>query len=323
MLQYSLDGGSTYANVGAFGDADDCLNAHWYNSNNVVNLTSASPRHGWSGGPSGSCQPGTSGGWVTAKHCLRALAHSPSVRFRFLFGAGSQCNSYDGVAVDDILIEEAPSDAPTVGYSCIGTTVDFSTNTGTGCPTTFAWDFGDPPSGADDHASTENASHTFSGPGAYTISYTQGSACTASSTVELHLTMLDVHLDVQDALCGPGTGAITAVVGNASSPSFTWTPGGGVHGNDHRLGRWQLPRNSERPRCLPPYATGHRTVEPGRHGGARHARGCALLCLRGRIGQRIGDRWHPALSIPMVAGRRGRSHGNKPRGRDLYLHHHG
>ncbi|HXC03658.1 MAG TPA: hypothetical protein VNZ86_02850, partial [Bacteroidia bacterium] len=111
VLQSSTDGGTTWVNVGAFGDPVDCLNANWYNYGNITWITSATPKNGWCGriGPTvGSCQ-GTngSGGWVTAKHCLTGLANKPNVMFRFLFGAGTTCNSYDGIAVDDILIENA------------------------------------------------------------------------------------------------------------------------------------------------------------------------------------------------------------------------
>lgn len=225
VLQYSLDGGSTYTNVGAYGDADDCLNANWYNSSNIVNLTSASPRHGWSGGPSGSCSAGGSGGWITAKHCLAYLANAPSVRFRFLFGAGSQCNSYDGAAIDDILIQNAPPNAPAINYACNGNTVTF-TNAGGGCPTVFAWDFGDPASGAANYAATENATHTFSTAGNYTITYTQSSGCAASGTVTQDITFLDATVQHTDANCGPGSGSASVVVNNAASPNYAWTPGG-------------------------------------------------------------------------------------------------
>ncbi|HEX2617179.1 MAG TPA: PKD domain-containing protein, partial [Flavobacteriales bacterium] len=225
VLQYSLDEGATYDNVGAFGDPQDCLNANWYNADNVLNLSGASPRHGWSGGPTGSCQVGSSGGWITAKHCLTDLAHAPSVRFRFYFGAGHQCNNYDGAAIDDILVQNAPPNASAFTYSCTGNTVDFISQ-GTGCPVSFHWDFGDPVSGSGNLANTQNATHTFSGPGTYTISHLEASDCAGTSTTTQDITILDVTTQVSDAQCGPGSGSASVVVNNATTPHFLWDPDG-------------------------------------------------------------------------------------------------
>ena len=102
-FQYSLNSGTTWVDVGAMGDPTDCMDANWYNYNNVTNLGSYShslPGHGgatqtypslctgtstngWCGniqaanytdttGVSGStCQAGNgSGAWVRAKHCM-------------------------------------------------------------------------------------------------------------------------------------------------------------------------------------------------------------------------------------------------------------
>jgi hypothetical protein len=70
-LQYSINGGATWANVGAYGDPVDCLNDNWYNCPDIFNLTAAFPRHGWSGRvglTSGSCAGGFgSGAWLEAE----------------------------------------------------------------------------------------------------------------------------------------------------------------------------------------------------------------------------------------------------------------
>ncbi|MCC6401838.1 MAG: hypothetical protein IT227_13820 [Flavobacteriales bacterium] len=150
-FQLSLNGGQTWSNVGAWGDPVDCLNDNWFNAGNITNLTSASPKHGWSGrsgATSGSCQGGFgSGGWVTAKHCIPAASNQPQVIFRFLFGAGTQCNGYDGIAIDDILIQEAEGAIADFTWTCAGATASFAPVAG-GCPSSWAWDFGDPASGA-------------------------------------------------------------------------------------------------------------------------------------------------------------------------------
>ena len=100
------------------------------------------------------------------------LAGKPGVLFRFLFGAGTICNNYDGFAVDDILIGEAPPNAAAFTYTCINNNTANFSNSSALCPTGFSWDFGDPSSGTNNMATTANPSHTFSGPGKYTVTLT-------------------------------------------------------------------------------------------------------------------------------------------------------
>jgi|694.fasta_scaffold03233_20 gliding motility-associated-like protein len=230
VLQYSLNGGATYTNVGAFGDPVDCLNDNWYNEDNVNNLTSASPRHGWSGriGPSvGSCSGGSgSGAWVTAMHCLNGLAGEPSVRFRFLFGAGTACNSYDGIGIDDVLLSEAPPNNAAFSYTCNGNQVTFI-NTSALCPNQFTWDFGDPGSGALNVSTVQNTAHTYPGPGTYNVTFTAAGPCNAPSTVVVPITILDVSITAVDPQCIANSGSATAVVTGSAGPfSFLWSPGG-------------------------------------------------------------------------------------------------
>ena len=113
-LQYSTNGGVSWTNVGAYGDAIDCMNDNWYNYASVNNLsTLATVKNGWCGTiqpSSGSCQGGGgSGTWRLAKHTMPYLAGQASVKFRIIFGAGTTCNSYDGFAFDDITIKNAAS----------------------------------------------------------------------------------------------------------------------------------------------------------------------------------------------------------------------
>lgn len=229
-FQYSTDGGLTYSNVGAFNETPNCNTANWFNSGNLTNLpNSISPKHGWSG-RLGSTQGGCLGGggsqtWVTAKHCLGFLANAPSVRFRFFFGAGSLCNNYDGIAIDDILIGETdPVVASFVG-DCNGNTVDFI-NTSTTCPHVFAWNFGD--AGSSTNTSTlENPSHTYANPGTYTITLTASDACGAIGTTTQQISVLGVAVNTTDPTCGQDNGSLEAVVSGASGPvNYYWSPGG-------------------------------------------------------------------------------------------------
>lgn len=240
ILQYSTDGGTTYANVGAFGEPADCNTVNWFNSASITNLPATiNPKHGWSGrvgSTQGSCQGGSgSNGWVTASHCLGMVANAPNVRFRFFFGAGSTCNNYDGIAIDDILIEEAPPIDATFSGDCSGSTVDF-TNTSTPCPTLFSWNFGDPGS-AQNTSSQENPSHTYAVPGTYTVTLTASDACGASGTHTMDISVLGVALITTDPQCGQDNGSVQATVTGAAGPvSYFWSPGGATTQNLSNVG---------------------------------------------------------------------------------------
>ncbi len=227
VLQYSTNGGSIWANLGAFGEAVDCFNENWYNYNNITYLTSASPKHGWTGRTdptAGSCQ-GSNGslGWVTAKHCMPALAGLPDVRFRFLFGSGTTCNNFDGIAVDDILIDNAPANVAAFTYTCAGAyTINF-TNSSTPCPNGYLWDFGDGTT-----STIQNPSHTYLTPGTYNVTLTSSGPCNASGSVTLPISILALTTSATNITCnGANDGMATAnVTGNSGPFTYTWTPGG-------------------------------------------------------------------------------------------------
>ncbi len=239
-FQYSTDGGATYSNVGAFNEPSNCNTTYWFNSANITNLpASISPKHGWSGrqgSTQGSCQGGNgSQAWVTAKHCLGWLAHAPSVRFRFFFGAGSACNNYDGVAIDDVLIDESEPVVAAFGGDCNGSTVDF-TNASTPCPDIFAWNFGDP--GSPQNTSVqENPSHSYSAPGTYTVTLTATDACGATGTTTQDIHILGVSVDAVQPTCGQNNGSLTAnVTGASGTVNYYWSPGGATTQTISNLG---------------------------------------------------------------------------------------
>jgi len=172
-LQYSTNLGASWTNVGTISDPVNCLNDNWFNFNPINGLNSlASVRDGWSGTilpTAGGCQGG--GGstrWVNAKHTMPYLAGMPNVIFRFAFGAGNICNNYDGFAVDDIIIGEAPPNNASFTYSCTNSTIVAFNNTSDLCPAS-TWNFGDPASGANNTSTLTNPTHTFSGPGSYLV----------------------------------------------------------------------------------------------------------------------------------------------------------
>ena len=170
-MQYSTDAGSTWSNIGSASDPINCLNENWFNSPTVSFLSAfGSQRDGWSGSIQASCpSSGGSGDWVIAKHTLPFLAGKPSVIFRFTFAAGTQCNNFDGFAIDNITISEAPPNNGTIISECIDSnSVKFSFNTDI-CPTNFIWNFDDVIAGSNNNSTLSNPQHKFSAPGTYNV----------------------------------------------------------------------------------------------------------------------------------------------------------
>lgn len=236
VLQYTTNNGSTWTNVGAFGDPNDCNTANWFNHNNISKLTSITTRHGWSGrigATSAGCQGGNgSGGWVTAKHCLNGLANLTNVRFRFLFGSGTTCNNFDGIAIDDIVISNGISNTANYNYTCSGNGNYNFNAISSPCPSpaTFTWDFGDPSSGAANTSALQNPSHVFSAPGVYSVSLiVKGGQCNPPDTVTKTVIVTNVSNPVsQDITCfGFNNGTASVSVNGANPISYNWLPSGG------------------------------------------------------------------------------------------------
>jgi hypothetical protein len=96
-LNYSLDGGLTWLHVSNASGFDEYWN--WYTGHPV----SALGTDGWSG---------HSGGWIRVRHLLPPeLLGIERVQFRLNFRADFLNNNFDGIALDDINIYEAPHDA--------------------------------------------------------------------------------------------------------------------------------------------------------------------------------------------------------------------
>ncbi|HEX4877445.1 MAG TPA: PKD domain-containing protein [Chitinophagaceae bacterium] len=216
-FQYSLDNGATWTTVGRVNDPSNCLNANWFNFSPITYLSPlTSVRDGWSGNrqpTSGSCQGGNgSNGWALAKHTMPYLAGKSGVLFRFIFGAGTICNNYDGFAIDEILIKEAPANDASFTYSCVNSrTVNF-TNTSALCPVSYSWNFGDPASGANNTSSLVNPSHTFSGPGKYTVALTASGPDNAPSTFTKDIYIIDAQVTMLKTVnCQTNTGGSLTV----------------------------------------------------------------------------------------------------------------
>ncbi len=228
-LQSSIDGGNTWQNVGSKNEPANCMTMNWYNTANINNLAGlAAVSEGWSGNvqsTQGSCQGGGgSNGWQTAGHCLDNLAGQSNVLLRFTFGAGTTCNSYDGLAIDAISIEEAPAITADYSFSCAGNnTVNFTANTDL-CPDQLNWNFGDAGS-ASNTASGLTASHTFNTSGIYAVTFTAAGPCNPATTVTKNIEVIAINAAASDATCKGYADGYAYVTGLSSvNPlGFTWS----------------------------------------------------------------------------------------------------
>jgi hypothetical protein len=209
------------------------MTQNWYNSSNIINLaTLANPKTGWAGSSmptSGSCQGGGgSNGWVTAKHCLSNLGGQPNVRFRFAFGAGTSCNNYDGMAFDDVKIENAIPNVANFSYGCTTSNLQYQfTNTSTLCPNSFVWNFGDPASGANNGTGVQSPTHTFTSAGTYTVTLTVSGPCNGSSTITKVISTIGMNISSTNLPCFNSlTGSINATVLNSTgTTNYILQPG--------------------------------------------------------------------------------------------------
>lgn len=223
-FQYSTDEGLSWTNVGAYNDPVDCFNDNWFNYSNINWLTNANPKHGWTGrigATVGSCTGGNgSGQWLEAKHCLKVLAGMPTVKFRFLFGSGNSCNAYDGFAVDDILIQNAPSNIIDFTYQCLGANqISFTANTDN-CVSSFNWNFNDP-NAATSTSNDENPVHSFVNGGNYNVTLTTLGSCNQTTSVSKTITILFSNINKTDVTCR-GLNNGTASASALPTSSYLW-----------------------------------------------------------------------------------------------------
>ena len=223
-FQYSTDGGVSWNTLGT-NNSDVCVAENWFNTASVTYLGGS---RGWSGSTkptSGSCLGGSgSGAWVTAKHDLSALAGQPNVRFRFTFGAGTTCNSFDGFAVDEITISETPAGTAAFSYVCGANNLMYFTNTSSLCAQSFLWNFGDAASGTQNTSTQQDPFHIFSAPGLYTVSLTVTFPSFPPSTITKNISVLNAAVSTTNINCfGERSGAATVnVTGGTGVYNYQW-----------------------------------------------------------------------------------------------------
>ncbi len=220
-FQSSIDGGATWVNVGSSSNSNDCLNQNWFNTSSITNLTGLTTvREGWAGNvqpTQGNCQGGNgSNGWKVVKKCIPSLAGQPNVIFRFAFGAGSQCNDFDGFAFDEITIADAPQSTVDFTYTCNGNTYTFVSNS-TLCPTVYNWDFGDGNQG-----SGLTVSHQYTTPGTYQVTFTATGSCNAPASVTKPLPILNVSTSSLPVSCSGGSDGKAFVTNAQVGYTYIW-----------------------------------------------------------------------------------------------------
>ena len=148
----------------------------------------------WASGPhsttSGSCQPGgvyggnctTDGNWDSGVH---GASYSFSHTFDREGSFGYYCQIHGSMMIGVVFVTAATGPAPSPDFRfsptgpIVGATLHF-TDTSTGSPTAWAWDFGDGHS-----ADVADPSHAYDAPGSYTVTLTatNGSGSNSSSKV--------------------------------------------------------------------------------------------------------------------------------------------
>ncbi|PIB33494.1 hypothetical protein BFP78_04345 [Gaetbulibacter sp. 5U11] len=115
VFQSSIDGGTTWQNVGALGDPN------WYNDG-TINGSPGGQQVGWTG-RNGS----GSNGWINVNHALDGLIGQTNVIFRFAF-ASDGSGQDDGFAFDDVSVfnTNCPNPTAITAAGITATSVDLS-----------------------------------------------------------------------------------------------------------------------------------------------------------------------------------------------------
>ncbi len=237
-LLYTLNNGASWNLVGAVNEPANCMTQNWYNYSNI-NYLAWSNTGGWSGNSkitSGNCQGGGGSlGWVIAKHCLGNLAGKTNVKFRFNFGSGTSCNSYDGFAIDDFTIGDAGNNLSSFTYTCSNFSVATPTCTQ---GMSYSWNFGDP-SSANNTSTLSTPTHIFTEPGIYNVSLTlSGGPCNAVATTTQQVSVIGSSVTtVSNVACfggANGGAAVSAMYGQAPY-TYNWLPFGGTNATANSL----------------------------------------------------------------------------------------
>ena len=136
VLQSSIDGGTSWQNVGALGDPNN-----WFNDGTIAG-NPGGQGIGWTGRQTSG---NGSGGWVIARNSLDALAGEASVIFRVAFGSDGTVQD-EGFGFDTVSVFDVSCPEPTnvLISNITENSVDI---TWTAEPTETAWEYVVQPSG--------------------------------------------------------------------------------------------------------------------------------------------------------------------------------
>ena len=134
---------------------------------------------------SGQCNPNCSpnGLWDSgAASAPNSFQHTFTAAGTFPY----YCNQHLAMMKGTVIVQQAGT-APAANFSfapqnpVMGNAVNF-TDTSTGTPTSWAWNFGDPASGGNNTSAAQNPSHAFAAAGSYNVSLTATNASGSNTT---------------------------------------------------------------------------------------------------------------------------------------------
>jgi len=135
---------------------------------------------------SGSCSPGCTpnGLWDSgANSAPHSFSHTFSTAGTFPY----YCMVHLAMMQGTVVVQQGGGGAPAANFTfappnpVMGNLVQF-TDTSTGTPTSWSWNFGDPASGANNTSALQNPSHTFAAAGTYNVSL-QATNASGSNTI--------------------------------------------------------------------------------------------------------------------------------------------
>jgi plastocyanin len=145
----------------------------------------------WGGGfhstTSGSCSPGCApnGQWDSGEKSSGAFPKTFATPGSFPY----HC-SVHGSMMQGTIVVQAAAAAPTANFTfsptgvpIMGTPIQF-TDTSTGSPTSWTWNFGDPASGTSNVSPLQNPTHVFQSAGTYTVSLQASNAGGPNTTTK-------------------------------------------------------------------------------------------------------------------------------------------
>ncbi|HSI91517.1 MAG TPA: GEVED domain-containing protein [Adhaeribacter sp.] len=185
---------------------------------------------------------GTSANPFTRNITISGSAQPGPTRMRVMSRTGtttlSPClsNQFNLETEDYTIILQPNTLPPTAMFYTPATTVCNLTvaffDTSGFTPTSWSWDFGDPASGANNTSNLQNPTHTFSGPGVYTIKLTVCNAYGCNVITKTSYLTINGNSGPRTASCQPVSTAPCCGLGiyNVSLNTINHTTGGGTDG---------------------------------------------------------------------------------------------